>query len=228
MSLRQTDLTLYLVLDPDLCGGADGMVETAAAAARGGCTIVQLRAPRWKKRQMAECGLALLEVLKPFGIPLIVDDHVDVAMAIRAQGVHIGQKDLPPEMTRALLGADAIVGWSVSNASELEASRRLASDGVIDYLGIGPIATTSTKPDAAAPLGIEGFATLAARLPCPAVAIGSVNAGNAPALARAGADGIAVVSAICGQPDPRLATERLLAAFRQGLAAPSGNLALQG
>ena len=216
MSPRRLDLTLYLVLDPDLCSGPSGMVETALAAVRGGCTVVQLRAPRWKKRQMAECGLALLKALGPLSVPLIVDDHVDVAMAIHAQGVHIGQQDLPPEMTRELLGPEAILGWSVSNDAELEACRPLAARGVIDYLGIGPVASTRTKPDAARPLGIEGFARLASKKPCPVVAIGSVNAFNCASLASAGADGIAVVSAICGQSNPQQAAEVLLKSFTGG------------
>ena len=136
-------------------------------------------------------------------------------MAIGAAGAHVGQKDLPAEDARRLMGPEAIIGLSVSNAAELEASRSLAAAGVVDYLGIGPIESTSTKPDAAAPLGLPGFAALAAVKPCPVVAIGSVKIHNAAALA--GADGIAVVSAICGTADPRAASEALLAAFRSGL-----------
>ena len=154
------DLSLYLVLDPVLCGGADGMVSTAVAAAQGGAGIIQLRAPDWKKRELAACGRALIRALAPYGVPLVVDDQVDVAMAIGAAGAHVGQKDLPAEDARRLMGPEAIIGLSVSNAAELEASRSLAA---------------------------------------------------------AGADGIAVVSAICGTADPRAASEALLAAFRSGL-----------
>lgn len=214
--MNRADLSLYLVLDPDLCGGAAGMVETAIAAVRGGCTVVQLRAPQWKKRAMAECGRALMKALAPSGVPLIVDDHADVAFAIGAQGVHVGQKDLEPEEVRRLMGPKALIGYSVSNAEQLEAARSAVASGAADYFGTGPIRSTATKPDAAAPLGVEGFAKLCAASPCPMVAIGSVNAGNAEALARAGAAGIAVVSAICGQKDPEAASRELLARFLAG------------
>ena len=98
------DLSLYLVLDPVLCGGADGMVSTAVAAAQGGAGIIQLRAPDWKKRELAACGRALIRALAPYGVPLVVDDQVDVAMAIGAAGAHVGQKDLPAEDARRLMG----------------------------------------------------------------------------------------------------------------------------
>ncbi|MDL2058567.1 thiamine phosphate synthase [Mesosutterella sp. AGMB02718] len=216
--MNSVNLELYLVLDPVLCGGEDGMVRTALEAVRGGCTIVQLRAPGWKKRRLAECGRALLKALAPSGTPLIVDDHVDVALAIGAQGVHVGQQDLQPQDARRLMGPRAIIGYSVSSGRELALCAPLVQEGAVDYLGIGPVWATATKPDAASPLGLAGFAELAARRPCPAVAIGAVNAGNAASLAGAGADGLAVVSAICGQPDPRAAAALLLHAFRQGLS----------
>ena len=110
------DLSLYLVLDPVLCGGADGMVSTAVAAAQGGAGIIQLRAPDWKKRELAACGRALIRALAPYGVPLVVDDQVDVAMAIGAAGAHVGQKDLPAEDARRLMGPEAIIGLSVSKA----------------------------------------------------------------------------------------------------------------
>ncbi len=206
-------LSVYLVLDPDLCGGADGMIRTALEAARGGCSIVQLRAPLWKKRAIAECARELVHALAPLHVPLIIDDHADVAFAAGAAGVHVGQKDLSPEDCRRLLGPEAIIGLSVSNAAELEKSRASVLAGAADYLGIGPVAATASKKDAAAPLGIDGFQRLAAVKPCPAVAIGSVKQENAAALRAAGADGVAVISAICGQKDPRTAAQALKAAF---------------
>lgn len=221
MRIDRIDYSLYLVLDPGLCGGAAGMVSTALAAVLGGCTIVQLRAPQWKKREMAECGRALLEALSPRHVPLVVDDHIDVALAIGAQGVHVGQKDLQPDVARRLMGPQALVGYSVSDASQLEAARGLVESGAVDYFGTGPIASTATKPDAAKPLGIEGFARLAAASPVPMVAIGSVKAENAAALARAGAAGLAVVSAICGQADPEASARALLAEFNRGRGGQS-------
>ena len=219
IKIELIDYSLYLVLDPGLCGRAQGMVSTALAAVRGGCTIVQLRAPAWMKREMAECGRALLRALSPYHVPLIVDDHIDVAMAIGAQGVHVGQKDLQPDVARRLMGPEALIGYSVSDAAQLEAARALVDSGDVDYFGTGPIASTATKPDAAAPLGIKGFAKLAADSPAPMIAIGSVKAENAAALAHAGAAGVAVVSAICGQKDPEAEARRLLAEVERGRLA---------
>lgn len=199
-------LRFYLVLDPDLCGGAAGMVGTALAAAREGFTMVQLRAPKWKKRALAECGRALLAALKPLRVPLIVDDHLDVALAIGAQGVHVGQKDLSPADCRAIMPQGMILGLSLSNLGEArDPCVRLA-----DYAGIGPVWPTATKKDAAPVLGLDGLARVAAAAPCPCVAIGGVSAERAPEALAAGADGVAVVSAVCGQPDPAAAARRLI------------------
>jgi thiamine-phosphate pyrophosphorylase len=191
------DLSLYLVLDPDLCGGPLGMVRTARLAAGHGATVVQLRAPGWKKRQWLETASELKRVLAPLGVPLIINDHVDIALAVAAAGVHLGQDDLPASVARRLLGPDRIVGWSVSTAAELAA----VPEGV-DYLGIGPVYPTATKLDAAAATGLPAFAAMVAATALPVVAIGGIDAGNCRPLLQAGAKGVAVVSAICGQADP--------------------------
>lgn len=203
------DLSVYLVLDPDLCGGAQGMIDTTRAAVQNGATCVQLRAPHWKKRALVECGRALKKVLRDFNVPLIINDHADVCLAVDAEGLHVGQDDLSAQDARAILGPDKVLGLSVSNAEELAA----VDTPLVDHLGIGPIFSTSTKIDAGAALGIDGFAKLASRKPCPVVAIGSVKVPIVGDLIRAGADGVAVVSAICGQPDPGSATKELAAAF---------------
>lgn len=199
------DLSVYLVLDPDLCGGAQGMIDTARIAVQNGATCVQLRAPHWKKRALVECGRELKKVLRGTGVPLIINDHADVCLAVEAEGLHVGQDDLSPEDARAIIGPDRVLGLSVSNDVELAA----VDTSLIDHLGIGPIFDTSTKTDASAELGIEGFAELAAYKPCPVVAIGSVKVPIVGDLIRAGADGVAVVSAICGQSDPGSATKEL-------------------
>lgn len=205
------DLSVYLVLDPGLCGGFEGMIATAKTAAENGATVVQLRAPDWKKRELVECGRALKAVLDPLGVPLIVNDHADVCLAVDAAGLHVGQKDLSPMDARALIGPDKVLGLSVSNLEQLKA----VDTTLVDHLGIGPIFDTATKKDAAHELGIDGFTKLAALKPCPVVAIGSVKAHLADALIHAGADGLAVVSAICGQADVAGATQKLVAAVRQ-------------
>ena len=203
------DLSVYLVLDPDLCGGAQGMIETTRAAVQNGATCVQLRAPHWK-RALVECGRALKSVLADFNVPLIINDHADVCLAVGAEGLHVGQDDLSPLDARAIIGNEIILGLSVSNAQELSA----VDIRLVDHLGIGPIFSTSTKPDASAALGLDGFAALASRKPCPVVAIGSVKVPIVGDLIRSGADGVAVVSAICGQANPGEATKELARAVQ--------------
>ncbi|MDO4937920.1 MAG: thiamine phosphate synthase, partial [Sutterellaceae bacterium] len=166
------DLSLYLVLDPDLCGGFDGMVETSRIAAANGATVVQLRAPAWKKRELVECGRAIKTVLDPLNVPLIINDHADVCLAVDAAGLHVGQKDLAPADARAIIGPDKVLGLSVSNSEQLSK----VDTTLVDHLGIGPIFATATKTDAAPQLGVEGFGKLASHKPCPVVAIGSVKA----------------------------------------------------
>jgi len=210
MRRNPIDLPLYLVLDPDLCGGPAAMVQTACLAAQNGATVVQLRAPDWKKRQWLETARELKAALAPYGVPLIINDHVDIALAVDAEGVHVGQGDLPPAETRRLIGPDKILGVSVSNAAELED----VPEGV-DYLGIGPVFPTGTKPDAAQATGLPLFGELVAATRIPVVAIGGIHGGNCMSLFAAGTRGVAVVSAICGQPDPGSATAELRRKIRE-------------
>ena len=227
---KTLDLSLYLVLDPDLCGGAEGMVSTTLAAIQGGVSVVQLRAPTWKKRAVAECARELLRLM-PASIPLIINDHADVARAVGAAGVHVGQKDLSPEDCRLVVGPDAIVGLSIANDDELsrliidERSRFSPDDDVsrpaddehsrlpraVDYIGIGPVFPTGTKKDAAPVVGLDGLRRLLRNAPVPAVAIGGISEVNARSVYETGVHGIAVVSAICGKNDPETATRTLLA-----------------
>lgn len=208
--MKTFDLSLYLVLDPDLCGGAEGMLRTTEEALEGGVTIVQLRAPTWKKRALAACARDLLEILRPRGIPLIINDHADVAAAVGADGLHVGQDDLSPADARRIIGPDMILGLSAGNVDEV----RGVDPALVDYLGIGPVWATATKKDAGAAVGLEGLASLSAASPLPVVAIGGIGASNAADVMRTGVDGIAVVSAICGQASPRTAAENLLAQLR--------------
>lgn len=227
---KTLDLSLYLVLDPDLCGGAQGMVNTTLAAIQGGVTVVQLRAPTWKKRAVAECARELLRLM-PASVPLIINDHADVARAVGAAGVHVGQKDLSPEDCRLIVGPDAIVGLSIANDDELsrliidERSRFSPDDDVsrpaddehsrlsrtVDYIGIGPVFPTGTKKDAAPVVGLEGLRRLLETAPVPVVAIGGISEVNARSVYETGVPGIAVVSAICGKNDPETAARALLA-----------------
>ena len=203
--MNTIDLSLYLVLDPDLCGGPAGMVHTAIQAAKNGATVVQLRAPNWKKRQWLATAFALKAALAPYGVPLIINDHIDVALAVDAEGVHVGQGDLPALETRRLIGPDRILGLSVGSAEEMAT---VPAAGV-DYLGIGPVYPTGTKADAGEATGVALFAELVASTALPVVAIGGIHRDNCSPLFEAGTDGVAVVSAICGRDDPARATAAL-------------------
>ena len=210
MVMQALDLSLYLVLDPDLCGGPAGMVETARVAAENGATVIQLRAPQWKKRQWLATARELKAVLAPLGVPLIINDQIDVALAVDADGVHVGQDDLPADVVRQLIGPDKWLGLSITQASELET----VAPGVVDYLGIGPVYPTGTKADAAPATGVAAFGEMVKTGGLPVVAIGGIQTANCAPLFAAGADGVAVVSAICGQHDPAVATRQLAVTIR--------------
>jgi thiamine-phosphate pyrophosphorylase len=201
---RGFDLSLYLVTDRALAGGRS-IAETVRAAISGGVTMVQIRDPEAKTRALVEEARVLVALLRPLGIPLIVNDRADVAVAADADGVHVGQADMPPREARALIGTDRILGLSITSAADLAAADL---DGV-DYLGVGPVFATLTKPDAAPPLGLDGLAAIARRARLPSVAIGGINATNAAATLAAGAHGLSVVSAIMAAPDPEAAARDL-------------------
>lgn len=205
------DLTLYLVLDPVLCGGSDGMVQTARQAAQAGVTCVQLRAPNWRTQALVDCGLKLKRVLSPYGVPLIVNNDVKAAEIIGASGVHVGQSDMNPRKARALLGKDAVIGLSITRYEEIGT----LDPTVVDYAGVGPVYATSTKKDAAPAMGPDVLRRIIENLSVPVVAIGGIGVAQAPEMRCAGARGIAVVSAICGQRDIALATRTLKSAFGQ-------------
>lgn len=205
------DYTLYLVLDPDLCGDKNPLEITAQALA-GGVSTVQLRAPKRKKRDMFELAMALKPILAGKRVPLIINDEIDVALACKAEGAHIGQSDLPPEEARRLLGEDAILGLSVSFAKEMQAAIALPA-GTIDYVGIGPIFPTGSKLDANPVTGPQGLSALSRLSPYPVVAIGGIDIAGAALLSKVGIQGIAVISAICASANPTLASRELRRAF---------------
>lgn len=205
MSARPSfDLSLYLVLDAAQCG-TRGVLATAKAALKGGVTMLQLRGDRAHLRQFLADALTLQDMARDHGIPFIVNDHLDIALAAKADGIHVGQQDLPAPLARRLLGEGTIIGLSVTRAADL-----LSIDSaIIDYVGLGPVFPTKTKIDAAPALGIDGFRDLRGQIDLPVVAIGGLNHGNIGTVMAAGADGVAVVSAICGAPDPEQASRDL-------------------
>ena len=210
MTVKPLNLTLYLVLDPDLCSQSVGIVETALAAVQAGAGIVQLRAPTWKKRRMTECARALKSALTPFHVPLIIDDHADVMLAANADGLHVGQQDLTPADARQLIGSNRILGLSLGSLEDCRPDEL----ALVDYVGIGPTFVTQSKPDAGAAIGLTALQSIAAKAQKPSVAIGGIHINNAAQVGAAGVNGIAVISAICGQPDPYAASVRLLKAFQ--------------
>lgn len=208
--MRTIDLSLYLVLDPGLCAGF-GMVETARAAVAGGATVVQLRDKQADTALMIETGRALKAALSGTGALLIVNDDVEAAVAIGADGLHIGQEDMDAPTARARIGDDMILGLSV----ETEALAAGVDAAIVDYAGIGPVFATSTKADHKEPTGFAGLARLVRVCPVPAVAIGGLKAAHVGDVFAAGADGLAVVSAICGTRDPEAAAREIAENIRK-------------
>ncbi|WP_336633727.1 MULTISPECIES: bifunctional hydroxymethylpyrimidine kinase/phosphomethylpyrimidine kinase [unclassified Microbacterium] len=236
--LRRDDLALYLVTDPALCGER-GVAAVVDAAVSGGVRIVQLRDKDADDASIVEQLCALSEVIAGRAL-LVVDDRLDAVVearrrGARVDGIHLGQSDASPLTARSLLGPDAIVGLTANTPAHLDAVRALPS-GTVDYLGVGVIHPTSTKPDHPAPLGVAGFAAFAADSPLPCVAIGGIERADVAALRAGGAAGVAVVSALCAAPDPRVAARKLLRAWGAGGVArvlsiagsdPSGGAGIQ-
>ncbi|RXT25147.1 thiamine-phosphate diphosphorylase [Rhizobium leguminosarum] len=208
--MKAFNLSLYLVLDPDLCAGI-GMVETARLAVAGGATMVQLRDKHAGTIRMIETGRALKQALDGTGALLIVNDDVEAAIAIGADGLHIGQEDMDAMRARAMVGPEMILGLSV----ESEALANAVDPDLIDYTGVGPVFATPTKADHKQPIGFDGLARLVKASPVPSVAIGGLKADHVAQVFAAGASGLAVVSAICGTPDPEAATRRIAAEIRK-------------
>jgi thiamine-phosphate pyrophosphorylase len=191
---------LCLVTDRGLAGGR-ALTQIVAAAVAGGVSMVQLREKTLDTRAFVEEARALKALLAPLRVPLLINDRLDVALACGADGVHVGQSDMPVEIARALLPKGAIIGLSITCADDL----RRADARAADYLGVGPIFAQSTKPDATPPLGVAGFAALRAMSEKPMMAIGGIASDNCAPLLSAGADGLAVVSAIMAASDPQAA-----------------------
>ncbi len=198
---------VYVVTDP---AAPLSVFDQAHAAARGGAWAVQLRDKTASDAELAALAKALLAELRPLGVRLIVNDRLEAALAADADGLHMGQGDGDPRAARARLGARRLLGLSVERLDQCA-----AIPACVDYVGAGPVRATPSKPDHAAPIGMDGLAAIVARAPVPAIAIGGLGAGDAAALKRAGAVGMAVVSAVTRAADPQAATRALLDAWRR-------------
>ncbi|MEE8274121.1 MAG: thiamine phosphate synthase [Alphaproteobacteria bacterium] len=206
------DLTLYLVVDPRLCGGR-APLDVVEAAVAGGATIVQLRDNDSTTRRQIDEACRLKAWLEPRGVPLLINDRVDVALAAQADGVHLGQDDMAPADARRLLGPDAVVGLTVralAQAREVPAS-------VVDYVSIGGVFPTASKDNPDPPIGLKGLRRLAAEVELPRVAISGIGTANAAEVISAGVDGVAVISAVCAAPDARAAAADLKAIVERAL-----------
>jgi thiamine-phosphate pyrophosphorylase len=213
----KADIRLYLVTDRSLSKGRD-MEWLVEEAVKGGVTMVQLREKDCSTREFIELAIRLKQRLLPCGVPLIINDRLDVALAADADGLHIGQSDMPYEMARRLLGKNKIIGLSVENLEQARQANRLD----VDYIGISPVFSTPTKTNTSLPFGLEGIREVMSFTKHPAVAIGGINLSNTVEIMQAGADGIAVVSAICSAENPRQAAKALKKQVMKLPAASSG------
>ncbi len=198
------DLSLYLVTDRPLSLGRN-MEWIVEEAVKGGVTMVQLREKDCSTREFIELAVRLKQKLASYQVPLIINDRVDVALAADADGLHIGQSDMPYRTARRLLGPNKIIGLSVENMEQVHQANELD----VDYIGISPVFSTATKTDTASPFGLQGIRQVMQVSKHPAVAIGGINRENATAIMQAGANGIAVVSAICSANSPYEAASAL-------------------
>lgn len=210
------DLRLYALLDPAVAGGRS-LAELAGLIA-GSTTLVQLRDKHSTTRKLVEEARALRKALVRLGVPLLINDRIDVALAAGADGVHIGQDDMAPEDARRFLGREAIIGLTIQSVEQAKA----APLEILNYIGIGGVYTTTSKNSTRAPIGPEGLREIAAivraRAPgFPICGIAGITAENASAVIEAGADGVAVISALSMAADPSEAARHLRAVVDRAL-----------
>lgn len=203
--MNREDYLLYLVTDRDILGGRD-LCEAVEQSILGGATVVQLREKFISDDEFLKIALNVQKVTKKYNIPFIINDNVEIAKKIDAEGVHIGQSDESLEEARRVLGKDKIIGVSVGSIEEAQK----AEAGGANYLGIGTIFFTGSKKDINEPLGLDNLKKIAVSVKIPSVAIGGIHLDNAHDVMETGVDGVAVISEILGQADIKKATETLL------------------
>lgn len=206
------DMSVYFIADPDVMGGRD-IVDVTRRAIDGGVTMVQLRDKSGDMPRMVQFAKRLRVVTQNHGIPFLINDRVDVALVVGADGVHLGQGDLPPREARKTLGPHAIIGWTAYTDDHMQA----VDPDVVDYVGTGPFYATLTKPDKPV-LGPEKFADLVRQSPVPVVGIGGITADNANAVFKAGADGVAMMRGISEAEDPVRAAREFVQCSRKAAA----------
>lgn len=202
------DYTLYLCTDRDLMS-TDTIEESVEQAVKGGCTVVQLREKHCSSKEFYELAVRVKKITDGYHVPLIINDRVDIALAVDAAGVHIGQSDLPASVVRNIIGKDKIIGVS---AAKLEEAVKAVEDGA-DYLGVGAMFATNTKTDAR-PVTMEELKAIRAAVNVPIVVIGGINMNTLEQFKGMGIDGLAVVSAIIAEKDIEGAARNMYQAFR--------------
>jgi len=208
--MAKIDYSLYLVADRSFLGERDLLSEVRKAV-KGGATVVQLRDKEMPGRPFYELALALKNELMSLNIPLIINDRLDIALAVDADGIHLGQSDIPVSVARRLLGPDRLVGLSVGDIGEL---KKGVEEGA-DYFGLGPVYYTDTKKDIIQPTGLAFLQQCRNMTGLPLVAIGGINGENIARIKETGVDGIAVISAILGSDDVEAAARGLVRKWRE-------------
>lgn len=194
---------LYLVTDTNICS-REKLVSVTEAAIKGGVTLVQLREKDISTREFFAEALELKKLCKNYNVPLLINDRIDIALAVDADGIHIGQSDMPLKVSRKILGPNKIIGLSAGNVNQ---AVEAVSDGA-DYLGVGAVFPTSTKKDASN-VGIEMLKQVRKSVDIPIVGIGGINPDNISQLYGSGIEGVAVVSCIMGSDDPYAVSKQL-------------------
>lgn len=208
-------IALIVITDPR-SGAGRSVVEVVRAALHGGAPAIQLRDKHGDGRSMLELATVLLAETRRSGALLFVNDRVDVALAAGADGAHVGDEDLPVAAVRAMAPPGFLIGKSTDTAA---AALKAEAEGA-DYVGVGPVYPTPSKADAGAVIGPEGVEMVSRSVGLPVVAIGGIDAGNAQAVAAAGAVGVAVIRAVMDAADPAVAAADLVAAVRRGAVRP--------
>ena len=215
MLYDELDWGVYVVTDHDLVGSRP-LPTMIAHALAGGASVVQLRNKHRPIRELYTLGVELYDLARAADVPFIVNDRLDLALALNADGVHVGQDDLPAEIVRRVLGPHRILGVSVATVAQAEQAARAGAT----YLGVGAVYATSTKPDAQAPIGLDTLAAIVQATPLPCVAIGGITLENAAAVMQTGVQGVAVVSAIMSAADPQQAARSLREIVQQHRRKP--------
>ncbi len=209
---QAVDYSLYLVTDQDILQGRDFLLCVEEALA-GGVSLLQLREKNLSSRDFFALAVKLKDLCQLYRVPLIINDRMDIMLAVDADGLHIGQEDIPLPMARQIIGADKLLGYSVSSVPEATFGSEFA-----DYLGAGTVYPTNSKNDTGIPIGAEGLQAIKKAVSLPVIAIGGINRENIQEVRAAGADGIAIISAILAQADIKQASQDFLQLWRRGLA----------